>query len=64
MIAVIVICLVPVMIIVQAWVKILDDESYCDDARFCDGCQCGWCMAVPDDEECKKWRDKHGNENT
>lgn len=59
MIAVIVICLVPVMIIVQAWVKILDDESYGNDARFCDGCQCGWCMAVPDDEECKKWRAKN-----
>lgn len=59
MIAVIVICLVPVMIIVQAWVKILDDESYGNDVRFCDGCQCGWCMAVPDDDECREWRRKN-----
>lgn len=59
MIAVIVICLVPVMIIVQAWVKILDDEDYSDNAKFCYGCQCGWCMAVPDDDECREWRMKN-----
>lgn len=35
------------------------DEQALADAKFCRGCECGWCMCVPNDEECRKWRKKH-----
>ena len=35
------------------------DEQAIADAKFCNGCDCGWCMYVPDDDECKKWREQH-----
>ena len=63
MIVAIIICLVPVFLITQAWVKILDDDDYSDNARFCWGCTCGWCNAIPNDDECKKWRAENGKKD-
>ena len=35
------------------------DEQALADFHYCYGCQCGWCTAVPDSEECRKWREQN-----
>ena len=34
------------------------DEQALADFHYCYGCPCGWCTAVPDSEECRKWREE------
>lgn len=64
MVTTILICSILALLLAGIWVRILDDDTYSDEANFCRGCTCIWCDAVPRDDECEKWRDEHGNENT
>lgn len=50
-----------IVMLIKAYAS--DDEQAKADYYFCYNCRCGWCNAVPDDAECRKWRKEHKQED-
>ena len=43
--------------VVPKWINMLDDVP--KEYEKCYGCTCIWCDAVPGDNECERWKEKH-----